>query len=176
MTFALICEMWHLGKTYHSSPRASQTKIQVKSKFYFLNQNNANVILKHFQLNGLVWDFCLQAQNFTWCLCYSLWFWMELHSSSEQRTLSIRATRGTTWHVQFPGLWKRVRVAGPMGKVAWLWRQGVARGASVGVDKGGGGVGEFSLQLEEFRGCLQGVLRVSLLEGIPVNYEDPEVR
>ena len=64
-----------------------------------------------------------------------------------------------------------------MGKVAWLWRQGVARGASVGVDKGGGGgVGEFSLQLEEFRGCLQGVLRVSLLEGIPVNYEDPEVR
>ena len=25
---------------------------------------------------------------------------------------------GTTWHVQFPGLSKRVRVAGPMGKVA----------------------------------------------------------
>jgi len=38
------------------------------------------------------------------------------------------------------------------------------------------GVGEFFLQLEEFRGCLQGVLRVCLLEGIPGNYEDPEVR
>lgn len=148
MTIALICEMWHLGKTYHSSPRASQTKIQVKSKFYFLNQNRANVILKHFQLNGLVWGFCLQTQNFILCPCHSLWFWMELHSSSGQKTLSIRGTRVTTWHVRFPGL-----VLG--------WREGL---------------GEFSLQLEEFRGCLQGVLRVSLLEGIPVNYEDPEVR
>lgn len=46
----------------------------------------------------------------------------------------------------------------------------------LGWTREGGGVGEFSLQLEEFRGCLQGVLRVSLLEGIPVNYEDPEVR
>ena len=112
---------------------------KVKSKFSFLSQNQANVLLKHFgQLNGLGWGFCLQTQNITLCPCYSLWFWMELHSSLEQRTLSIRGTTGTTWHVRFPGL------------VLW-WREGV---------------GEFSLQLEEFRGCLQGVFRVSLLEGI----------
>ena len=35
-------------------------------------------------------------------------------------TLFIRGTIGTTWQVQFPGLSKRVRVAGPMGKVAWV--------------------------------------------------------
>ena len=68
---------------------------------------------------------------------------------------------------------KKSQSSGTNGKSSLSIATGSCKGLVLGWRKG---VGEFSLQLEEIRGCLQGVLRVSLLESIPVNYEDPEVR
>ena len=68
---------------------------------------------------------------------------------------------------------KKSQSSGTNGKSSLSIAIGSCKGLVLGWKEG---VGEFSLQLEEIRGCLQEVLRVSLLEGIPVNYEDPEVR